>query len=152
MELAKRATAIRHIAEEGILYDEILRKKQQNAWKSWTLFTGGGLAILLSILASMYLTHDAICTTLINTYARSEKTQDVITSSFFSLSSLGLIPQPIDQPFLPESIALKTLELQEAYRRTDTTLANTTSLQVELQQLEILLANTQQWELIWKKS
>ena len=49
MELAKRATAIRHIAEEGILYDEILRKKQQNAWKSWTLFTGGGLAILLSI-------------------------------------------------------------------------------------------------------
>ena len=144
MELAKRATAIRHIAEEGILYDEILRKKQQNAWKSWTLFTGGGLAILLSILASMYLTHDAIRTTLINTYARSEKTQDVITSSFFSLSSLGLIPQPIDQPFLPESIALKTLELQEAYRRTDTTLANTTSLQVELQQLEILLANTQQ--------
>jgi hypothetical protein len=81
---------------------------------------------------------------LISAYTRSEKTQDVITSSFFSLSSLGLIPQPIDQPFLPESIALKTLELQEAYSKTNVAQTNTTSLQVELQRLEILQASVQQ--------
>ena len=114
MELAQRATTIRRIAEEGLLYEEVLRNKQQNAWKSWSIFIGGSTILILSLISSMYMTQDMIHSTLISTYARSEKTQDVITSSFFSLSSLGLIPQPIDQPFLPESIALKTLELQEA--------------------------------------
>ena len=144
MELAQRATTIRRIAEEGLLYDEVLRKKQQNAWNSWALYMGGGAILALTLLSSMYLTHDMIRTSLINTYARSEKTQDVITSSFFSLSSLGLIPQPIDQPFLPEPIALKTLELQEAYSKTVSTQANTTGLQVELQRLEVLQASVQQ--------
>jgi hypothetical protein len=144
MELAQRATTLRRIAEEGLLYDEVLRKKQQNAWKSWAMYVGGAVVISLSVISSMYLTHDTLRTTLINTYARSEKTQDVITSSFFSLSSLGLIPQPIDQPFLPEPIALKTLELQEAYSKTSTAQANTTGLQVELQRLEILQAAVQQ--------
>jgi hypothetical protein len=144
MELAQRATTIRRIAEEGLLYDQVLRKKQQNAWNSWALYTGGGAVLILSVLSSMYLTHDAIRSSLISAYARSEKTQDVITSSFFSLSSLGLIPQPIDQPFLPEPIALKTLELQEAYLSTSITQANTTNLQVELQQLEVLQASVQQ--------
>ena len=144
MELAHRATTIRRIAEEGLLYDEVLRKKQQNAWKSWAMYIGGATILILSVLSSMYMTHDMIRTTLISAYARSEKTQDVITSSFFSLSSLGLIPQPIDQPFLPESIALKTLELQEAYSKTNVAQTNTTNLQVELQRLEILQASVQQ--------
>lgn len=144
MELAQRATTIRRIAEEGLFYDEVLRKKQQNAWRSWTIYTGGGVVLALTLLSSMYLTHDTIRTSLINAYARSEKTQDVITSSFFSLSSLGLIPQPIDQPFLPELIALKTLELQDAYSKTVSTQANTTGLQVDLQRLEILQASIQQ--------
>jgi len=144
MELAQRATTIRRIAEEGLLYDEVLRKKQQNAWKSWVLYVGGGTVLILSVLSSMYMTHDMIRSALISAYTRSEKTQDVITSSFFSLSSLGLIPQPIDQPFLPESIALKTLELQEAYSKTNVAQTNTTSLQVELQRLEILQASVQQ--------
>ena len=144
MELAQRATTIRRIAEEGLLYDEVLRKKQQNAWNSWALYMGGSAVLALTLLSSMYLTQDTIRTSLINAYARSEKTQDVITSSFFSLSSLGLIPQPIDQPFLPEPIALKTLELQEAYSKTVSTQANTTGLQVELQRLEVLQASVQQ--------
>ena len=144
MELAQRATTIRRIAEEGLLYDEVLRKKQQNAWRSWAIYTGGGVVLALTLLSSMYLTHDTIRTSLINAYARSEKTQDVITSSFFSLSSLGLIPQPIDQPFLPEPIALKTLELQDAYSKTVSTQANTTGLQVDLQRLEVLQASVQQ--------
>jgi len=144
MELAQRATTIRRIAEEGLLYDEVLRKKQQNAWRSWAIYTGGGVVLALTLLSSMYVTHDTIRTSLINAYARSEKTQDVITSSFFSLSSLGLIPQPIDQPFLPEPIALKTLELQDAYSKTVSTQANTTGLQVDLQRLEVLQASVQQ--------
>jgi len=144
MELAQRATTIRRIAEEGLLYDEVLRKKQQNAWNSWALYMGGSTVLALTLLSSMYLTHDTIRTSLINAYARSEKTQDVITSSFFSLSSLGLIPQPIDQPFLPEPIALKTLELQDAYSKTVSTQANTTGLQVDLQRLEVLQASVQQ--------
>ena len=144
MELAHRATTIRRIAEEGLLYDEVLRKKQQNAWKSWAMYVGGGTVLILSIISSMYLTQDMIRSTLISAYARSEKTQDVITSSFFSLSSLGLIPQPIDQAFLPESIALKTLELQEAYSKTNVAQTNTTTLQVDLQRLEILQASVQQ--------
>ena len=144
MELAQRATTIRRIAEEGLLYDEVLRKKQQNAWKSWAMYVGGATVLILSVLSSMYMTHDMIRSTLISAYARSEKTQDVITSSFFSLSSLGLIPQPIDQPFLPEGIALKTLELQEAYSKTNVAQMNATSLQMELQRLEILQASVQQ--------
>jgi len=144
MELAQRATTIRRIAEEGLLYDEVLRKKQQNAWNSWALYMGGSAVLALTLLSSMYLTQDTIRTSLINAYARSEKTQDVITSSFFSLSSLGLIPQPIDQPFLPEPIALKTLELQEAYSKTVSTQANTTGIQVELLRLEVLQASVQQ--------
>jgi len=144
MELAQRATTIRRIAEEGLLYDEVLRKKQQNAWRSWAIYTGSGVVLALTLLSSMYLTHDTIRSSLINAYARSEKTQDVITSSFFSLSSLGLIPQPIDQPFLPEPIALKTLELQDAYSKTVSTQANTTGLQVDLQRLEVLQASVQQ--------
>ena len=144
MELAHRATTIRRIAEEGLLYEEVLRNKQQNAWKSWSIFIGGSAILILSLISSMYMTQDMIRSTLISTYARSEKTQDVITSSFFSLSSLGLIPQPIDQPFLPEPIALKTLELQEAYSKTNIVQTNTTSLQVDLQRLEILQASVQQ--------
>jgi len=144
MELAQRATTIRRIAEEGLLYGEVLRKKQQNAWRSWAIYTGSGVVLALTLLSSMYLTHDTIRSSLINAYARSEKTQDVITSSFFSLSSLGLIPQPIDQPFLPEPIALKTLELQDAYSKTVSTQANTTGLQVDLQRLEVLQASVQQ--------
>ena len=144
MELAQRATTIRRIAEEGLLYEEVLRNKQQNAWKSWSIFIGGSTILILSLISSMYMTQDMIHSTLISTYARSEKTQDVITSSFFSLSSLGLIPQPIDQPFLPEPIALKTLELQEAYSKTNVVQTNTTTLQVDLQRLEILQASIQQ--------
>ena len=152
MELSQRATTIRRIAEEGLLYEEVLRNKQQNAWKSWSIFIGGAVILVLSLISSMYITHDMIRSTLISTYARSEKTQDVITSSFFSLSSLGLIPQPIDQPFLPEPIALKTLELQEAYSKTNVAQTNTTSLQVDLQKLEILQASVQQMLSITEQS
>ena len=66
MELAQRATTIRRIAEEGLLYDEVLRKKQQNAWKSWVLYVGGGTVLILSVLSSMYMTHDMIRSALIS--------------------------------------------------------------------------------------
>ena len=132
VSLVQRATAIRQIAEEGLLYDEILRKKKQNACTSWAFFTGGSLVAAAAVIASVYLSQQTIQNALIGAYEKSETTRDFVQSFVVAYS------MPVDQPFLPTPIARQCLSLKGSYLQVNTSkeTADIVSLTYDIQEIE----------------